>query len=167
MIKIEKVDVHGFEAAVRGMRNSIHSCDESDSGFGCNGRMCNGDCNFKPAYCGMTLNYQIGNVDKRLMKKLISAGDNRADFMRMIVVYCDITAPLLWWEQMDIYKVGIVRCSCSPENLNQKSTVLLNYQILRHIYHTQKRQQLTEWKEFCEWVKELPYAKELITTVWT
>ena len=30
-------------------------------------------------------------------------------FMHMIVVYCDITAPLYWWKEFDTYKVGTVR----------------------------------------------------------
>ena len=31
----------------------------------------------------------------------------------MIVVWCDITAPTFWWAELDTYKVGTVRNSCS------------------------------------------------------
>ena len=34
MIEIEKIDVNGFEAAIRGMRNPMNSWDKSDSYYG-------------------------------------------------------------------------------------------------------------------------------------
>ena len=51
--------------------------------------------------------------DYELMKKLAQAGTDHRKFMRMIVVYCDITAPLYWWKEYDTYKVGTVANSCS------------------------------------------------------
>jgi len=33
MIKVEKINVTGWEAAVRGMRNPMNSWDKSDSGY--------------------------------------------------------------------------------------------------------------------------------------
>ena len=47
------------------------------------------------------------------MKKLAKAGTDHRKFMRMIVVYADITAPMYWWAEYDTYKVGTVRNSCS------------------------------------------------------
>ena len=47
---------------------------------------------------------------------MMSLRDARTDhrkFMRMIVVYLDITAPLYWWKEFDTYKVGTVANSCS------------------------------------------------------
>lgn len=49
-----------------------------------------------------------------------------------------------------------------PEGYNMRATVMLNYQALRNMYHARKSHKLTEWHDFCEWVKELPYS-ELIT----
>lgn len=49
-----------------------------------------------------------------------------------------------------------------PQSYNQKSTVLLNYQVLRHMYKVRKNHKLTEWHEFCDWIEQLPYS-ELIT----
>lgn len=54
-----------------------------------------------------------GENDLELMKKLVSAGTDHRKFMRMIVVYADITAPMYWWKEFDTYKVGTVRNSCS------------------------------------------------------
>ena len=47
------------------------------------------------------------------MMKLRNAGTDHRKFMRMIVVYADITAPLYWWKEFETYKVGTVANSCS------------------------------------------------------
>ena len=49
-----------------------------------------------------------------------------------------------------------------PESYNQRSTLLLNYQVLRNMYHARKEHKLDEWRAFCSWIEELPYS-ELIT----
>lgn len=49
-----------------------------------------------------------------------------------------------------------------PSSYNQKRTVLLNYQVLKNMYHARKNHKLDEWRDFCEWVETLPYS-ELIT----
>jgi hypothetical protein len=98
MIKIENVDVYGFETAIRGMRNPLNSWDKSDSQF-------NVDYNSTGVW--------IGANDLTLMKNLVKAGSDHSKFMRMITVTLDITAPLYWWKEADTYKVGTVRNSCS------------------------------------------------------
>ncbi len=49
-----------------------------------------------------------------------------------------------------------------PSSYNQMRTCTLNYETLVNIYHARKDHKLTEWHEFCDWIKTLPYAKELI-----
>lgn len=49
-----------------------------------------------------------------------------------------------------------------PSSYNQRATVMLNYEVLTAMYRQRKAHKLTEWREFCEWVKCLPYS-ELIT----
>lgn len=51
-----------------------------------------------------------------------------------------------------------------PEGFLQMRTVSTNYAELRTIYHQRKDHRLKEeWQDtFCEWVKTLPYAEELI-----
>ena len=100
MIKIEKTEVFGWETAIRGMRNPMNSWEKSDSFHA-----------FDEAY--MDDIFVIGKNDLALMKKLAKAGTDHRKFMRMIVVYCDITAPLYWWKEFDTYKVGTVANSCS------------------------------------------------------
>ena len=45
---------------------------------------------------------------------------------------------------------------------NQMRTCTLNYENLINIYHARKNHKLKEWREFCDWIKSLPYAEELI-----
>lgn len=209
MIKIEKTDVYGWEAAIRGMRNPMNSWDKSDSLFW-------------PGHM------QIGKADLDLMKRLVASGTDHSKFMRFIVVTEDVTAPLYWWKEFETYKVGTVSNSCStmhkiqakeftledfsiehlndsgslsnadnpvnavehilnclnwyrklylksknkkdwwqmiqllPSSYNQKRTVLLNYAVLRNMYHARKNHKLDEWRQFCAWIETLPFS-ELIT----
>ena len=260
MIKIENVGVHGFEAAIRGMRNPLNSWDKSDSKeetlysvyghhndkelvdsfdniqdfvdyisdfqYGCDAKQKFNVYSEK--------NFCIGKNDLQLAKQLVAAGTDHSKFMRMITVTFDITAPMYWWKEASTYKVGTVRNSCStmhtihkkefalddfscehlittetqtenerivelpyihalqvtlsflnaarekyletkdkkywwqiiqllPSSYNQRSTVQLNYAVLRNIYHARKGHKLDEWKIFCKWIEEeLPYS-ELIT----
>lgn len=106
MLKIENVEVVGWEAAIRGMRNPMNSWNKSDSGF-CDVIGDNFGSIIKPA------NYRVGPNDYDLMTRLRNAGTDHRKFMRMITVYLDITAPLYWWKEFDTYKVGTVANSCS------------------------------------------------------
>ena len=106
MIKIENIMQAGFKPAIRGMRNSWNSWDKSDSLVG---QIDWGDHNNGEAI----YEYGIGPNDLELMKKLVKAGAEHRKFMRMIIVWCDITAPLYWWKQMDTYKIGTTANSCS------------------------------------------------------
>lgn len=221
MIKLENVEIVGWEPAIRGMRNPMNSWDDSDS--------------YKTHIENpQTMNtapfsFVVGNKDSELMNKLSVAGSDHRKYMRMIVVYLDITAPLYWWKEFDTYKVGTVANSCStmhkihdkefvlddfshehlthyshdgelcrdwlgdledliddlnfarkkfletkdkrywwqmiqllPSSYNQKRTVMLNYEVLRNMYHSRKNHKLDEWCMFCEWIDNLPHS-ELIT----
>lgn len=116
VIKIERTETYGWEAAVRGMRNPKNSWDKSDShycwepqypGSGCFGCELNSDHN-----CRVD-KYIIGKNDFDLMKTLSAAGNDHGKFLRMITVTVDLTAPLYWWKEFDTYKVGTVADSCS------------------------------------------------------
>ena len=100
MIKIENIEVSGWEAAIRGMRNPMNSWDKSDS-------------EFKGHYIDKPDLPYIGYNDLKLMRDLLMAGTDHSKFMRMINVTMDVTAPLYWWKEADTYKVGTVRNSCS------------------------------------------------------
>ncbi len=49
-----------------------------------------------------------------------------------------------------------------PTSYMQLRTVTLNYEVLIHMYAARKSHKLSEWHVFCDAVRALPYAKELI-----
>nr|DAR21849.1 MAG TPA: hypothetical protein [Caudoviricetes sp.] len=115
MIKIEKTEVFGWEAAIRGMRNPMNSWEKSDSGVCFNTVACH-TCRADRNHCKSRMEnkeFVVGYDDMNLMKRLRNAGTDHRKFMRMITVYLDITAPLYWWKEFDTYKVGTVANSCS------------------------------------------------------
>ena len=206
MIKVEHIEVWGWEHAIRGMRNPMNSWGKSDTVYGLG----------EDRYTDMV----IGLNDLSLMQKLFKGGTEHRKYLRQIFVSLDITAPLYWWKEFDTYKVGTVANSCStmhkiqakeftqddfshdhlaedslmvldvvigqlnaarmvfnatqekeewwqmiqllPSSYNQKRTVLLNYAVLKNIYHSRKNHKLDEWHDFCHWIEGLPYSK-LIT----
>ena len=213
MIKIERTDVYGWEAAVRGMRNPMNSWDKSDSYWG----LLEDESPINP--CDEPF-FFIGHNDLDLMKRLSAAGSDHAKFLRMINVSADITAPLYWWKEFDTYKVGTVANSCStmhkihakefvlddfshehmtskskaamrnvinvlnlyreqynrlknkrdfmqmiqllPSSYNQLRTVTLNYEVLKRIYFARRNHKLDDWHVLCDWIKSLPYFKEIV-----
>lgn len=118
MLKIEKTEVVGWKAAIRGMRNPMNSWEMSDSFCEPSTENCCGCHDYnKCAYIfestGKPYRGGIGTNDLDLMTRLRNAGTDHRKFMRMITVYVDITAPLYWWKEFDTYKVGTVANSCS------------------------------------------------------
>lgn len=121
MLKVENVEVLGWEHAIRGMRNPKNSWAKSDSSPECpyGKEKCCGECQ---------QNFCIGSNDKQLMMALRNAGTDHRKFMRMIAVYLDITAPLYWWKEFDTYKVGTVANSCSTmHKIAEKEFTLENF----------------------------------------
>lgn len=57
-----------------------------------------------------------------------------------------------WWQMIQLL----------PSSYNQTRNVMMNYEVLANIYHSRKNHKLDEWREFCKWIENLPYA-ELIT----
>ena len=112
MLKISNFEVLGWEHAIRGMRNPMNSWEKSDSctqGY----VWCNEFCGHPVSGCDKESGLYLGPNDLNLMKRLCNAGTDHRKFMRMIVIYVDLTAPLYWWKEFDTYKVGTVANSCS------------------------------------------------------
>lgn len=132
MIKFEKIQVSGFEAAFRGMRNPKESWKASDSIFGLyteqearHIRAENVDIFYDDPSIwkdeniflrkerGLVDLAMIGPEDLGLAQRLIKAGTDHSKFMRQIFVTMDITAPLYWWKEASTYKIGTVANSTS------------------------------------------------------
>ena len=105
MLKIENTKVVGFEEAIRGMRNPMNSWNKSDS---YNTYIVDEQTQEAAPY-----EFFLGEKDHDLAMRLASGGPVHGKYKRMIIVYCDITAPLYWWKEFDTYKVGTVANSCS------------------------------------------------------
>jgi hypothetical protein len=106
-VKIENVEVYGFRAALRGMRNPMNSWDKSDSKPG-----------NSPAVTGewgilFPERTEIGPEDMKLALRLIKNGSEHRKFLRQIQIWMDITIPRYVWQELDTYKVATVRNSCS------------------------------------------------------
>lgn len=101
MIKIENVEVYGFKAAIRGMRNPMNSHSKSDSGYVASGEHYE------------DVDYVVGENDLSLMKRLAKAGRPHRKYLRMIHVSMDITAPDFFFKEFDTYRIGITENSTS------------------------------------------------------
>lgn len=101
-LKFEHTEVVGWKHAIRGMRNPLESWERSDS-----------EIKLESWHDTSGGYFEVGPNDFDLMTRLRNAGTDHRKFMRMIVVYVDITAPLYWWKEFDTYKVGTVANSCS------------------------------------------------------
>lgn len=67
-------------------------------------------------------------------------------------IYLQTKDKKYWWQLIQLL----------PSSYNQRSTLLVNYEVLAKIYKERKNHKLDEWHAFCDWIKSLPYS-ELIT----
>ena len=113
MIKVENIDVYGFETAIRGMRNPKNSWDKSDSYY-CDDKHC-GSCKQNPETrnCSQPDGFVLGENDLDLMRRLYKGGTEHRKYSRQIYVGMDITTNHIVWAEFDTYKVGVTRNSCS------------------------------------------------------
>ena len=107
MIKIENIDVYGFEAAIRGARNPMNSWHLMDS-------------------CTNNGEFEIGEKDYDLLRRLTIAGPEHRKWNRMVTVTMDITAPLYFFKEYDTYKVATVANSCSTMHKIQSKEFTLD-----------------------------------------
>lgn len=102
MIKIENVQICGWEPTIRGMRNPLNSWEKSDS-----------KTKLESWHDTAGGSFEIGPKDADLMERLAKGGPAHAKYRRFITVYLDIVAPLYWWKEFETYKVGTDSNSCS------------------------------------------------------
>lgn len=118
MLTIEKTvtpSADQWEIIIEGMRNPKNSWNRSDS------FIITSVLNDEEIMPGVVISrwvpcephMHIGDNDLDLMTKLTKGGPVHAKYRRMIPVYVTLTAPLYFWKEMDTYKVGTVRNSCS------------------------------------------------------
>ena len=57
-----------------------------------------------------------------------------------------------WWQMIQLL----------PSSYNQRRTIDLNYEVLRSQYRERRDHKLDEWRQYCEFIRGLPYS-EFIT----
>lgn len=108
-MKFTETQVHGFEAALRGMRNPMNSHHLSDSYKDANGT------------------FVIGEADMGLCRRLIVAGPEHAKFLRQIHVWVDADMPRYWWQEADTYKFGSKNSASTMHKLlNNKNEISMD-----------------------------------------
>lgn len=177
MMKIETLEIAGLRSALEALRlpydleprSTLYESHEID----------NGDGTFFYSSSGT-----VDSRDLKLMNTLIKRGDEHAKVLRGVLVYTKITAPIYWWWDLETYTVGHQRL-LSGSTMNKECRGLtgeelqkakgeipfgreitkvdyFSYQTLRRIYYQRRTHRLPEFKQFCDWIENLPFAQELI-----
>jgi hypothetical protein len=135
MIKLENTVTPSPEqgkAVIMGARNPMNSWDKSDSGY-------------EPLMSCDGMVFMFGKNDLDLMHRLKKAGTDHRKFMRMLVVYVDITAPLYWWKEFDTYKVGTVANSCSTMHKIQAKEFTVDDFSCEHLFDDTEGIDTKDW----------------------
>lgn len=127
---------------------------------------------------------EFDDKDLTLLTTLVKRGEEHSKAIRSLIVYAEINAPRYWWAEMDTYRIGAERLSSEstmhiqgkglsteelvrmkeelPEGTMQKRIQYFSYQTLRRIYKQRRNHRLPHWHIFCDWIKSLPFAEQLI-----
>lgn len=167
MITFKNTEVVGWKAAIRGMRNPLESWEKSDSGYGCDLNLCS-KCGYTPipgegVDCGRFPDFIVGPNDLDLMKRLRNAGTDHRKFMRMIVVYVDITAPSYFWKEFDTYKIGTVANSTSTMHCIHKKEFTLEDFSTEHLFGDED---MLKWDERTDIAKDHALAAVNVNGDW-
>ena len=88
----------------------------------------------------------LGGNGLNILKNLID------ELEKIRLSYVETKDKALWYELIQLL----------PSSYNQMRTCTLNYETLVNIYRSRKNHKLDEWRSFCDWIKTLPYANEII-----
>ena len=88
----------------------------------------------------------LGENGLNILKNLID------ELEKIRLSYVEAKDKALWYELIQLL----------PSSYNQMRTCTLNYETLVNIYRSRKNHKLDEWRSFCDWIKTLPYANEII-----
>ena len=67
-------------------------------------------------------------------------------------LYLETKDKTFWWQMIQLL----------PSSYNQTRNVMLNYEVLANIYKSRKNHKLDEWREFCQWIEELPHSELIV-----
>lgn len=156
-MNFEHTETYGWEAALRGMRNPALSHGKADS-------------KWEPIPFSDEKEFVIGPNDKDLALRLTRAGSPHNKFARQIFAAVDITAPMYWHKEMDTYRSGVEKDSCStmyrlthkpfePSDFESCESEVWMADVLGYLNGLRDRYLLTKEKEaWYSIVKLLPMA---------
>ena len=153
MLKIENTEVLGWAHAIHGMRNPMNSWANSDSSWRYVAPA-QREGHILASYSDDS-EFWIGPNDANLMNRLRNAGTDHRKFMRMIVVYLDITAPLYWWKEFDTYKVGTVANSSSTMHKIAAKEFTLEDFSCEHLFGSANGEDTDCWISSTEGISEI------------
>ena len=104
-------------------------------------------CQEHPAIDGLICEWNAGQILPGYMLEWTIAMLNRARYL-----FLETKDKKYWWQMIQLL----------PSSYNQRRTIDLNYEVLAKQYRERKSHKLDEWREYCGWIKTLPYS-ELIT----
>jgi hypothetical protein len=132
--------------------HKLHAKEFTFEDFSCEGLMDGDDPNLMPAIAigsgfGDTIDTECIRLYPKDILHLTIVMLNNVRRMYLQTKRKDI------WDQMN---------KLLPDCYNQKRTVMLNYEVLSHMYHDRKEHKLDEWRDFCKLIETLPFS-EIIT----
>jgi len=140
-MKVQRINVTGWENAIYGMRLPMNSEAQSDSTI------------------NLYHEFLLGDKDKNLMIRLAKAGTDHSKVLRMIHVSALVKMPLSWWKQYDTYKISTTAISRSTmhrgiggQKLTKNDFFVLapdffNYSIIDSLNKLQEQMKATEDQE--------------------
>jgi hypothetical protein len=177
--RIETLEIAGLASALKALRLPFGLECRSNVEVSCRHRD-----NRENTYMATDSFCIIDTKDLHLLSTLVKRGEEHAKAIRGIVVYAQIDAPIWLYRELETYRIGRERLASestmhidckglSGEELQkakddipmgkiQRTVDMFSYQCLRRIYLQRKDHRLPIWREFCEWIKTLPFAQELI-----
>lgn len=110
MLKIENTvtpSPEQWKIVINSSRNPLNSWSKSDSTYE------KSIYDESTGYLDFYDEFTLGEADEKLLSRLVAAGPEHGKFARMLPVWVDITAPIYVLAEIDTYKVGVTRNSCS------------------------------------------------------
>lgn len=182
MIEIKTLEIAGFASVLQALRLPFGK--ECRSYCGWSENLIQQSDNDEEIYFPSLTLHEIDNRDLKLLSTLVKRGDSHAKCLRGLIVYAEIEASIYWWVEAETYRAGHERLSSqSTMHVDAKGLVgdelvkvkaeipmgkplkkidFFSYQCLRNIVIQRSNHRLPEWHNFIDWVRTLPFAKELI-----
>ncbi len=89
----------------------------------------------------------------KMDKESLAAFKTFVDYIESVrLKYVETKDKVLWYDIIQLL----------PSSYNQMRTCTFNYENLISMYYARKSHKLDEWHVFCDWIKTLPYANEMI-----